>query len=436
MCVPIAASWWFSGTVLSNLGQDRDTVELAEKYCRILIGGLWPAVIFEVTKKYLQAQGIVLPTMAAAAVGAVTNGILAYEAVYKSSLGLMGAAVAQVVSQWVMAGIGVGYAVWLHLARRANAEGYGKLKSRKLSSLQQSKSSASQLQQAPVESEAGHHSHSTGLDEQVLDLSPRQMPITWGGLQWTACFSVAGWLEFLGLGLPGMLMSIMEWAVYEASSVAAGLLGKEQLAAHAVLAQAGALSYMVPLGVSVAAGVRVGQMLGAKDPAGAKRATSVAVFLGWIAVTITASTFYLARWPWASAFSEDAGVREAAANSMYMLAIFTLLDQYQCVLSGIMRGMGRQGAGAIVNVVSYLGAELPLAFVLSGPAGLGLDGVWLGIFIGVVISSVMLTWLTLRSDWEKQSRLAAERASGPGGHSGAPDGAGGGAGGSGRGAYA
>jgi len=80
-----------------------------------------------------------------------------------------------------------------------------------------------------------------------------------------------------------------------------------------------------------------------------------------------------------------------------------------------MRGMGRQAAGASVNVVSYLGAELPLAFVLSGPAGLGLPGVWLGIFMGVILSSVLLTWLVLTSDWERLGQDAADRAFGPGG---------------------
>jgi len=95
-----------------------------------------------------------------------------------------------------------------------------------------------------------------------------------------------------------------------------------------VLAQAGALSYMVPLGVSVAAGVRVGQMLGGRNLAGAKVATAVAVGMGWLAVIITASTFFLVRRPWGRLFSEDGGVQDAAADSMYMLTIFTLLDQY------------------------------------------------------------------------------------------------------------
>lgn len=441
VCVPISLSWWFSGYVMQHLGQDSQTVALAERYCRALLPGLLPAVAFEVAKKYLQAQGIVWPTMAAAAGGALFNGILAVTLVFHSSLGLMGAPVATASAYWAMACISLAYCVWLHLARRGNPHrGYAQLdtgrgRGGRAPRFRQVGSEAELTRQAAAGARAadGGGTSGGGMELAAVEVGtqaeapdggalhggggeqasdPSRMPITWGGFSWSACWSSEGWVEFLGLGLPGMLMSVMEWAVYEAASIAAGLLGKEQLAAHSVLAQAGALSYMVPLGVSVAAGVRVGQMLGSRDLDGAKRATVVAVCLGWGSITVTASLFFLARRPWADAFSDDSGVQQVAVRSMGMVVMFTLLDQYQCILSGILRGMGRQAAGAAVNVVSYLAAELPLAFVLSGPAGLGLNGVWLGCFVGVVLSSSLLTWLTWQSDWEGLSDAAVARATG------------------------
>jgi len=52
-CVPIAIAWWFAGSVLTHLGQDQETAVLAGRYSRALLGGMFPAVLFEVAKKYL-----------------------------------------------------------------------------------------------------------------------------------------------------------------------------------------------------------------------------------------------------------------------------------------------------------------------------------------------------------------------------------------------
>ena len=54
--------------------------------------------------------------------------------------------------------------------------------------------------------------------------------------------------EFFKLGFPGMLMLCSEWWAYEVLTVMAGVLGKEEVSAQAILMQILSLSFMVPLG--------------------------------------------------------------------------------------------------------------------------------------------------------------------------------------------
>jgi len=205
--------------------------------------------------------------MIIAGLGAIVNACLAILLVFHTPLGLMGAPVATVTAYWVMAVTSVGYAAWLHVSRKRAMEGYeqhesndstpggaaggthspsfgGSTNRNRIATGGEGTDSSEggagsdsdsqadsddlggldTMQAAEVHASTERTSIAKAVADEDEDLV--RMPITWGGFSWAACFSYAGWTEFLGLGLPGMLMSVMEWAVYEASSVAAGLLGK------------------------------------------------------------------------------------------------------------------------------------------------------------------------------------------------------------------
>jgi Co/Zn/Cd efflux system component len=84
------------------LGQEKETVDLAEAYIRYLLIGLWPVVMFEVLKRFLQTENKVLFPLVSAVLGVVCNVILAYTLVYHSSLGFYGAPLATSIAQWLM----------------------------------------------------------------------------------------------------------------------------------------------------------------------------------------------------------------------------------------------------------------------------------------------------------------------------------------------
>ena len=74
-----------------------------------------------------------------------------------------------------------------------------------------------------------------------------------------------GWKEIFRFGLPGIMMMMMDWGTFEINATFAGRINDVNLATHALLAQTCTLCYMVPLGVSIATQIIVGQKLGEKN---------------------------------------------------------------------------------------------------------------------------------------------------------------------------
>ena len=73
-------------------------------------------------------------------------------------------------------------------------------------------------------------------------------------------------------------------------------------------------------------------------------------------------------------FSHDAGVQDTTRAALDLAALYAVLDGFQCVGQGVLRGGGKQAIGAIVAVCCYYGLTLPMAYVLAYPCGLGLCG--------------------------------------------------------------
>ena len=117
---------------------------------------------------------------------------------------------------------------------------------------------------------------------------------TWGGWSWD---SLRGWGQFAKLGVPGLLMTCIEWWSYEFAALVTGSISKTELGINAVLINIVSTAFAVssewiiqslveylhvhlfsqiPLGLGIAAGVRVGNELGAGKPLKAKRVTYIA----------------------------------------------------------------------------------------------------------------------------------------------------------------
>ncbi|KAI0511971.1 hypothetical protein KFK09_012605 [Dendrobium nobile] len=77
--------------------------------------------------------------------------------------------------------------------------------------------------------------------------------------------------------------------------------------------------------------------------------------------------------------------------------------------TGVAVGAGWQGVVAYVNIACYYFIGIPLGIVLGYVVGFHVKGIWMGMILGVVVQTIVLLYITTRTDWEKQVVLSKER---------------------------
>ena len=217
-------------------------------------------------------------------------------------------------------------------------------------------------------------------------------------------FERRGLAQILRLGLPvGVQYSLEGWA-WSFSTMMAGWLGAAALAGHIIVLNLASLSFQIPLGIALAASVRVGNQIGAADLPGARRSAAVSLALGAGVMLGFGLLFAALAAELPLLYSSDADVTALAALVLPIAAAFQLFDGTQVVAGGILRGAGRTHAPAVVNLIGFWGLSLPLSWYWAFGNGNGLEGIWWGLVVGLfAVSLALVLWLsrTLRRPIEE-----------------------------------
>jgi len=219
-----------------------------------------------------------------------------------------------------------------------------------------------------------------------------------GWVPWSReSFSVQGIREVLAFGLPvGVQLSLEIWA-FEIATLFALRLGNHELAAHTISLNLASLSYMLPLGIAIAATTRVGNLIGEGRPRRAQLTAWLAMGTSAVIMTGSAAVFIALRFRLPTMYTGDAQVIALAAAVLPIAAAFQLVDGTQVVGSGILRGMGKTRPAAVFNLVGYYVLALPLAAILSLRGDWGLQGVWIGLSLGLAsVAIMMVAWIARR----------------------------------------
>jgi multidrug resistance protein, MATE family len=203
--------------------------------------------------------------------------------------------------------------------------------------------------------------------------------------------------QLLVIGAPISIAFMLEYGLFSAAALLMGLISTTALAAHQVALQVTAILFMVPLGIGMAATVRVGHAVGRKDAGAVKRAGLVAALLGIVLVAILTLAVIVSRYAIAELFfgtaeSASAAV-ELAATLLLVGATFFIADGVQTIAAGSLRGMNDTRVPLLFAVISYWLIGFPAACVLGFRTGLGAVGIWTGLSCG---SAVYATLLVLR----------------------------------------
>jgi MATE family multidrug resistance protein len=201
--------------------------------------------------------------------------------------------------------------------------------------------------------------------------------------------------ELFRLGLPIGITMVFEVALFNGAALAMGTFGLTSLAAHQIAITIPSLTFMVPLGVGLAATVRVGLAKGAGDAAAARRAGFTAIGMGAVFMCLTAVLLLV--WPraiatlWLPDTPANSDVLAMAVVFLHVAAAFQLMDGVQVTAAMSLRGLKDTSGPMWLAGASYWLAGAPMCALL----GFGLDlkglGIWLGLAFGLVVAAVSLS---------------------------------------------
>jgi len=157
------------------------------------------------------------------------------------------------------------------------------------------------------------------------------------------------------------------------------------------------LTYMVPLGISSAAAVRVGQAIGRKDPVGASAAGGSAIFFGAGFMTLAGiGLLVFPRWI-ARIYTPDETVIRTTVLLLAAGAAFQLFDGIQTVATGALRGAGDTRTPMICHFTAYWIIGLPLGAWLCFQRGWGALGLWVGLSLALILIGIVLLFAWMRA---------------------------------------
>jgi MATE family multidrug resistance protein len=197
-------------------------------------------------------------------------------------------------------------------------------------------------------------------------------------------------LQLVKIGAPVAMQYVFEVGAFGGAALMIGSIGMIEQAAHQVAISLAAMTYMMASGISAAAAVRSGNYFGSGNHHELRLSAIsnyhiVIVFMSCTAIIFTLFSPYL---PWI--YTSDKSVIAIASQLLIVAAFFQLFDGTQVVGLGILRGMGDVNIPTVITFISYWIIGLPTAYLLGIHFNIGIMGVWYGLVMGLMASSIML----------------------------------------------
>jgi MATE family multidrug resistance protein len=197
------------------------------------------------------------------------------------------------------------------------------------------------------------------------------------------------------LGLPISISILAEVSMFIGAAVLIGWIGTTELAAHGIALQVTAVAFMIPLGISGAATIRVSNAYGRESIDDIMLAAKAATYVAFGFAILTAATIALFPYQLAGLFLDEAGPDTAtvimiAVPMLLVAAGFQLVDSAQVIAAGILRGFQDATVPMIISVICYGPMGLLMAYLCAFTFGFGPTGVWFGLTIGLALTSVFL----------------------------------------------
>ncbi|WP_420400342.1 MATE family efflux transporter [Flagellimonas sp.] len=328
---------------LHYMKQPAEVVELAIPYLELVAFSLVPLIMFQAFKQFSEGLSQTKYPMYATVLANVINIVINYLLIFGSfgfpKLGIVGAAIGTLASRFIM----VGY-IWFLLKRKEKFQFYV----------------------------TGFNFKN--IEKRIIN-------------------------KIISLGFPSALQMFFEVAIFTAAIWLSGVLGKNAQAANQIALNLSSMTFMVGMGLSVAAMVRVGNQKGLRRFGELRRIAQSIFFLTLLLEVIFAALFLIGRhWLPTIYLDVDDMVNQMdnteviiiAAKLLLVAAFFQISDGIQVVVLGALRGLQDVKIPTFITFVAYWLIGFPVSYYFGLFSELKSTGIWLGLLLGLTASAVML----------------------------------------------
>jgi MATE family multidrug resistance protein len=341
LAVPVTLLIWHGGSLLRLLGQEPGNVALASSYLRAIAWGYLPGVGFAVLRSFVSAlsrpRPVIVTMIGGTLVNVAANYVLAFGKYGFPALGIAGLGWASTLSLWVMFA-----ALAIYILTQPQLRVYGTF---------------------------------TNLHQ----------------------FEGKGFGELVRVGVPIGVLAGVEGGFFTCVTFLMGQLGTITLAAHQIALQTAVVTFTIPLGISMAATVRVGQLMGQENPKGARLAGFVSIAIAALFMALMGILFWTIPGTIVSLYIDTAEPANATVISLAkrllgVAAMFQIVDGIQVTAAGALRGLKDTRIPLLIGILAYWGIGLPCGYTLGLVLGFGGVGLWWGFAIGLAVAAGILTW--------------------------------------------
>tara|TARA_Y100001933_G_scaffold152147_1_gene150641 strand:+ start:29 stop:1396 length:1368 start_codon:yes stop_codon:yes gene_type:complete len=329
--------------LMHHMKQPPEVVELAMPYLDLVAFSLVPLIMFQAFKQFSEGLSQTKYPMYATILANVVNVTLNYLLIFGSfgfpKMGIVGAAVGTLASRVIMVAF-----IWFLLKRKKKFESYVT------------------------------HFNFKKIEKKVMN-------------------------KIISLGFPSALQMFFEVAIFTGAVWLSGVLGKNSQAANQIALNLSSMTFMVGMGLSVAAMVRVGNQKGLRNHKELKRIAESIFFLTFILEVVFAAIFLLGRHWFPTIYldvddianqADNMEVIIIAAKLLLVAAFFQISDGLQVVVLGALRGLQDVKIPTLITFVAYWLIGFPISFYLGLHTSFESTGIWIGLLSGLTASAVML----------------------------------------------
>ena len=356
--IPFAFIIWNASPILLVLGQNQLTIEFSEKYLRVVVWSLLPAFGFILMRSLVIGMGKPGAILPISLIATLLNYPLSY-ILMKGSFGLPAMGIEGIALGTCI----IACAMFLGLVYLTYSQ-----------------------------KEFSHYVFWRG----------------WGN------FSIKRMKETSRLGFPIALAHAMEVGMFSAAALIVGLLGVNALAAHQIALQSTTLSFMIPLGISQAVSVKVGDCFGQNKIHETASALKSGLFLSSVSAFFAGAFFLFAPEVLVDFFLPSENIDDVryqellfvATGILFVAALFQFVDAWQVVLMGALRGFKLGSSPTAVAIFSYWCVGIPCSYFAS--KSWGAPGVWMGLGLGLGLCAILLGLLFKHQLKQQSFKLASK----------------------------